>query len=509
MKVKHNYSQIFLNPGLAYALLIFIFYFLIPWVKSGSVFLFRWDEAVYIFIAQEILKTGFIPSTLNYVGGFQNYIYPLLYLIITNFVVLTNTNILLISSIALQTTLFISLLIGATISKKIADLISPDRKLGLFTGIFYIALPVISSRLFYLHATFYANFVGISFMLMFIYYLLKYKKNKCVSSLILSILFYSITLFTHQLVFMMSTLFFTFFLIHELFKKRQLQRIFLEGIGFGLTALILNIGYLVNVPLSKKVLSLLGLVQYEEFGQEVVRKASADSLPILIPFIVLIICLLSSYVIITNSVYRKYRIFAFFFIFIVSSIELNKLGIHLPASFRYDSFYIIVTPLLLSVFVNFIVQFRSIKSMIISFIVFGFVLNSAAITNGFYKEELYSLQRGLLKLNCSNTVSYFRIAPWIPTLSSSNIYYAHVDIYNAHQDLMNESILMFSTSTDLTTRLLLMKEKKVDCLVYEKNILIQDNIRVKGWEKWRYESLYPVSIENYEDENLVIFKFRI
>lgn len=507
MKALKKFIQSNLFVISIYSTLIFICYFLIPWIKEGTVYFFRSDEAAYLYIYKQITMSGFIPTELNYIGGIPNYIYPTLYLLLSILLTTANQTFnLLMGSISLQLILFFILTFSSLIIFKLVRLLSKQFVMPFFAGLFYIILPVISYRLFYSHATFYANFVGIFFLLLFLYYLTKYRFESQKKNLVLSIIFYSITLFTHQLVFLMSTIILGMDFFLRIFQKKNVFYELIEKAIFVISALILNLGYLIKTPLAQKALSILGIAHYEQFGREVVIKQSADALPTLIPDIVLVVSIISVLFIFLNKSYKSFYLIALFHVFIITSILLNYVDIHFPASFRYDTFYIVTLPIILSCFLNFFKKTK-IKIFLLVFIVYLFSLGTSNVVNGFSPSEMHSLDVALNTLSCKNTVSYFRIAPWVPVLSNSSIYYAHVDIYNAHQDKMDEEMDMLSYQKELKDRLSLIKEKKVDCIIYEKNILVVDDIKVKGWEEWKYKNLYGVSSKHYEDNNLVVFKF--
>jgi hypothetical protein len=387
---------------------------------------------------------------------------------------------------------------------KLVYILVKNNRTAFLSGLFYIILPIISYRLFYLNATFYANFVGMTFLLLFQLYLYKYREQQKKAYVFTAMLFYAATLFTHQLVFMMATILLGLdFLTEVIFTRKLLQQI-IEKALFIFIAIILNIGYILKTPIVEKVLHILGLVKTSEFGNEVTAKGGADLLPPIVPEFILGFSLIAIVLIFYCKQKKLYPI-AIFHGFLISPIILNAINIHLPASFRYDSFYIITIPILISIFLSTIKK-PYITFLSTVFLISIFVIQTAHITNGFSLSELGSLQKGLSILQCKNTVSYFRIAPWIPVLSDSTIYYAHVDIYNAHQDKMNEAMSMFLTNDSLKKRLSLMKQHRVNCMVYEKKIVIVDGIRVKGWEQWRYKDLYAVSTKVYEDKNITMFK---
>lgn len=494
-----------------YGVIIFFAYFFFPWLINRTIFLLRWDEAVYFFIHKSILATGFIPETLRYIGSIPNYIYPTLYMIMSALQIFPSPDSLdlKLASLALQTVLFFSLLVSSFMISRITGILFKNEITTFLSGILFLALPILSYRLFYLHATFYANFVAITFLLCFLYYLLLARTSGRKKYLILSAFFYGMTLFTHQLVFMMATILLgiDFFLQISPISIPAFVSQVREKTGFGIITVAINIGYLSRTPLYAKILSILGISQSAQFGEEMVVKESASALPPVIPEFFLILCVVSMLAILVSGRWKSARLFALFYLFLIGSVLLGTFGIHLPASFRYDTFYVIIVPILLSFFITHIIVSLSVRSVLLTFLFIVFASHTSHITNGFYLDELSSLQKGLGTLRCTNTVSYFRIAPWIPTLSDSTVYYAHVDIYNAHQDRMDESIRMFAPSEELSSRVALMRDKQVDCLVYEKNVLEIDGIRVKGWEPWRYENLYPLSTNQYEDANVVIFKF--
>lgn len=504
-KAKIIRSQVFVLC--LYVSVIFVFYFLIPWIKGGTVYFFRWDEGPYLYIFKKIGETGYIPNELNYIGGIPNYIYPNLYLLLSSTLIFVSKSLnLMAASLILQGILFITLSVSALTLYKLVTLVSKNSLTSFLAGLFYIVLPIASYRLFYLHATFYANFVGMMFLLLFLFYLTKYRIEENKKTLLLSIFFYSLTLFTHQLVFMMATVILGIDFLIEVVTKRKLRAQIVEKFFFGSSAVLINLGYILRTPIFAKILSVLGIEKSSQFGQEVVVKSSAEALPQIVPNIILGISLVAVILIFVKRKKLLYGV-SLFHVFIISPVLLSVLNINLPASFRYDSFYIITIPILLSYFLS-LVKDINIKLIVATFVLVLFSLRISTITNGFSLDELTSLKTGLHELNCNNTVSYFRIAPWIPVLSNSSIYYAHVDIYNAHQDKSDQEMAMFSNEGDQNKRFSLMKEKKVDCIVYEKAILVVDNIRVKGWERWRYADLYPVSSSHYEDKNLVIFKFK-
>lgn len=491
---------------ISYISTIFLCYFLLPWIKDGTLYFFRWDEGPYLYIYKQLLLSGHIPSQLNYIGGFPNYIYPTLYMLLSSaLLVISSSFSLEAASLVLQIILFGTLCMSALVMYKLVSLVSKNVQTAFLAGFFYIILPIASYRLFYLHATFYANFVGILFLLLFLYYLIKYRFESQKKLLALSILFYSATLFTHQLVFMMASIILGIDWFVQMIQQKKILQQLLEKTLFVVCAIMLNIGYILKTPIVQKILSILGIATYNQFGQEMVTKSSAQALPQIVPDIILWISLISIIFIILKKQQHLYVI-AFFHAFLVSPLLLNRFNLHLPASFRYDTFYIITLPILVSYFFS-LIHHAKTKILLLIFLIIIFIQQVSTITNGFSLDELHSLEKGLQTLQCKNTVSYFRIAPWIPVLSPSSIYYAHVDIYNAHQDKMNEAMLMFSYQEDLKKRLDMIHKRHVDCLVYEKNILIVDGIRVKGWEPTKYQTLHGVSKKQFEDKNLVIFKF--
>ncbi len=491
----------------AYTALNFIFYFLLPWIQNRTIYFFRWDEATYFYIYQKIFETGFIPHQLNYIGGISNYIYPLLYLSLSTIFSLLNSPLdLQIASLVLQSVLFLTICISSLIIYKITWLMTSRSIIAFLAGLFYITLPILSYRLFYLNATFYANFIGILFLLLFFYYLLQFKKEQKISFLILSILFYSITLFTHQLVFMMASIILGIDFLIEVVVERRLFANIKEKVLYIMAALIFNLGYILKIPLFNKILSILHIAKYSEFGKEQVTKVSVGALPPLLPDIIIWASITAILIIFLKRKKSLYRI-ALFHAFLVSPIFLSKLNIYPPAYFRYDSFYIITVPILLSYLISLINRIR-LQILVIALIISYFTIRTSSILNGFYFNELSSLGIGLKSLNCSNTVSYFRIAPWIPVVSNSTNYFAEVDIYNDHADKMAKDLTMMSSQVDMKQRISMIKKEKIDCIIYEKNILIVDGFRIKGWEKSRYSDLYNISKKHYEDNNLVVFKFK-
>jgi hypothetical protein len=401
--------------------------------------------------------------------------------------------------------LFLTLSLSAFFIFKIAELLSEKKILHFLSGFFYITLPILSYRLFYLNATFYANFIGILFLILFIYFLIKYKKERHSGFLVLSILFYSVTLFTHQLVFMMATIVLGIDFLKDLIFEKKFLRTIKEKSFYVISAGIINLGYILQIPLFSKILSILHLAHYNAFGTEQTTKVSENALPPLLPDIILWFSVIAALLVFIKKEKRLYVI-ALFHIFLFSPLILNIFNIYPPAYFRYDSFYIVTIPFLLSYFIS-LLQKVHLQITMIAIIITFFIIRTAEIKNGFYLTELNSLGKGLTSLDCSDTVSYFRIAPWIPVVSHSTNYFAEVDIYNDHADKMANDITMFSSQVNMKQRLALIKKEKVDCIVYEKNILIVDGFRIKGWEKYRYNDLYKVSKKHYEDNNLVVFKF--
>jgi hypothetical protein len=490
------------------ALFIFIIYFVIPWIKNDTIYFYRSDESVYYYIERRADLSGTIPTTLNsYIGGIPNNNYPSLYLNLLNLLEIQNAhNNLHLESLALQLLMYVALLTSVLMIFKIAQLVFESDKTAIYSSILFVALPFISYRLFYAHATYYANFLGISLLLCFLYYLLKNRgDDKNASFLILSVIFYSSTLFTHQLVFYMATILLTIELtLRVVNKKYSFMKIYIIHIIF---ALIINAGYVSKTPIFSKILSIAGLSNNQQFGQEVAEKSSSSPLStLLIPALMIITIIISFYILLKRRNKKGADLFIFFYLFLIFALLLQHIGIFLPASYRYDTFLIIPVPLLLSYFFS-----QKISNYVVItftlFLLFILAKNSLRIVNNFTYSELTSANVGLNRLNCSNTVAYFRIAPWIPLVSKSSIYYSHSDIYNAHQDKLNNTIEMFSYKTPMENRINLIHQNHVNCILYEKNSLEQDGIRVKGWERWRYQDLYSASKETYEDKNLVVFKF--
>jgi hypothetical protein len=503
----------------------------IPIVMKGSPTI-HVDEAYFFYIAGLSAESGFLQTQLPAYGS--SWVYPpVIPMIFTGFAFLISPLNLGIIDWIIMMEVFkhfmesIMIFLAGYLLYRLMRSIGFKQTESYFGMFAFIASPIIAYRLFYVHATYIANFLGIFFILYALFLLSENRGRGDIKSVLLLGMAFSGIVLSHTFSALAFTL--AFFLPFALLsRKEDIWKAFPTLIGSIAVSLAICLPFLLHLVFYG---GDVGIGAINEGGSPDtsliytgVNWHNAHSMLRLDFFIQILFPLalpLSAGAVLASFKKKdKKIIFPVLSLVLLVALSYSWLigGFSVIGNYRYPTFMIIPFSLLTGVFLHRVWLFISTKKkrsgktifliVCVSLILIG-ATYASGIVSAYQPDELGDLKELVEENGITGTIMTDpRFAPWIPLLiPEGKIAFAMTQIINPNESAMKSVWDMISPNVGTELKYNISKELSIDYVILNKNFGVVDGIRYKGFKDnviSTYAAPYFELVE--ESDNWIIFR---